>query len=191
LDVTFAGLYLDAYASWDADRSAPGPWVETFSAAADPRHLPPLRHVLLGMNAHINFDLPQALLVTIEPEEFDDAALVSRRAFDHTRIDEILASRVSAEDDELRRFEQPGDRTLLDRLLTPFNQASTRRFLVEARRKVWHNATLLNIARRQGMLTERLAELEALARARVADLRRPGQVVLRLGRAGFGVQLSP
>jgi hypothetical protein len=98
LDVAFATLYLAAYESWEADATAPGPWAETFSAAADPQHLTPLRHVLLSMNAHINFDLPQALLATIEPEEFDDAALVARRAADHTRNDDILSSRVNFED---------------------------------------------------------------------------------------------
>jgi len=35
-----------------------------------------------------------------------------------------------------------------------------------------------------------LRELEALSAERVADLRRPGQVLLRLSRDGFGVLLS-
>src|SRR5260221_9236207 len=37
----------------------------------------------------------------------------------------------------------------------------------------------------------RLAELEQLATARVADLARPGQVLLRLAARGFGIELSP
>ena len=47
------------------------------------------------------------------------------------------------------------------------------------------------LARRQslGQLGERLRELEALSAERVADLRRPGQVLLRLTRDGFGVLL--
>ena len=53
----------------------PGPWRQSFSAA----DLPPLRHVLLGINAHINFDLPQALLALITDDEFDDPALIARR----------------------------------------------------------------------------------------------------------------
>ena len=36
----------------------------------------------------------------------------------------------------------------------------------------------------------RLAELERLATARVADLARPGQVLLRLAARGFGITLS-
>jgi hypothetical protein len=36
----------------------------------------------------------------------------------------------------------------------------------------------------------RLRELEQLSAAKVADLRRPGQVILRLAIRGFGVELS-
>jgi hypothetical protein len=38
---------------------------------------------------------------------------------------------------------------------------------------------------------ERLAELERLATARVADLAAPGPVLLRLAARGFGVTLPP
>jgi hypothetical protein len=189
-DVAFADLYLDAVEQWDASRTAPGPWSVAFEAARGGPRLPPVRHVLLGMNAHINFDLPQALLAVVTDGEFEDPAVLGRREADHARIDEILASRVRAEDVELRKVEQPGDRTLLDRLLVPFDRRATRQFLREARGKVWRNAIVLSRARRDGRLDARMAELEGLSRARVADLRAPGQVVLRLARHGFGVELE-
>ncbi len=189
-DVAFASLYLDALDQWTVSGTAPEPWRVAFAAADGDERLPPLRHVLLGMNAHINLDLPQALLAVITDDGFDDPALVTRRRTDHEHIDEILASRVTAEDRELRRVEQPGDRTLLDRLLTPFNRGATRRFLKEARAKVWRNTMVLSQARRGGAMDARLRELEALAGQRVADLREPGQVVLRLARDGFGVELD-
>ena len=75
-DVSFAGLYLDALEAGLADRKPSRPWEIAFGA---PDRLPALRHVLLGMNAHINYDLPQALLAVITEEEFDDAALLARR----------------------------------------------------------------------------------------------------------------
>ena len=89
-------------------------------------------------------------------------------------------------------MEGPGERTLLDRMLQPFNRQGTRRFLKEARRKVWANARQLSLARREGPgpLAARLAQLEELSRARVADLRAPGQVILKLARRGFGVELA-
>ena len=189
-DVVFAGLYLDALEQWNRGERPPGPWAVAFEPAADGR-VPPLRHVLLGMNAHINYDLPQALLAAITDDEFNDATVVARRGIDHERIDAILASRVDAEDRELQRVESPGDRTRLDRLLKPFNQAATKRFMKESRRKVWRNALALSEARREGRaaLTARLAELEDLSRRRVEDLRVPGQVLMKLAVRGFGVEL--
>jgi hypothetical protein len=188
-DIVFAELYLDALEAWERSAPTPGPWTVAFEAARD-LPLPPLRHLLLSMNAHINLDLPQALLAVISDDELDDPACVSRRRADHQRIDRILAGRVAAEDVELANAEGPGQRTLLDRLLVPFNQAASRRFLAEARRKVWRNAMLLSQARRHDALQARLGELEALCTQRVRDLRAPGQVLLRLARKGFGVELD-
>ncbi|MGH3370901.1 MAG: DUF5995 family protein [Nocardioidaceae bacterium] len=191
-DVAFAQLYLDALEEWNRGDRPAEPWAVAFEAADDER-IPPLRHVLLGMNAHVNYDLPQSLLATITDEEYDDPELIERRRRDHAHIDEILASRVDAEDKKLQKVEEPGDRTWLDRLLTPFNQAATKRFLAEARAKVWHNAVALSEARRRGTddLAARLAELEELSRVRVADLRVPGQVLIKLAVKGFGVRLPP
>ena len=97
------------------------------------------------------------------------------------------------EDFELRKYEQPGDRTLLDRAMTPFNRAASKRFLQEARYKVWRNAMELSVARRAGpeAYRARLRELEDLCRAKVEDLVRPGKVLVRLGLTGFGVLLGP
>lgn len=189
-DVGFAGLYVDAIEQSDAGARAPSPWARTFDAARQ-GGLPPLRHVLLGMNAHINFDLPQALLAAITDAEFGDRRLLAQRRHDHEQIDAILTARVDAEDHELRRVERPGDRTSLDRLMTPFNQAATKRFLRESRRKVWVNAMLLSAARRSGpaALRSRLGQLEELSHQRVVELCSPGQILLKLAIRGFGVEL--
>jgi hypothetical protein len=189
-DVAFANLYLEPLEAWDRGEQPSRPWRIAFEPPAT--RLPPLRHVLLGMNAHINYDLPPALLDVITDEEFQDESVLERRQTDHRHADEILVARVAVEDKELAAVEQPGDRTLLDRMLTPFNRSGTKKFVREAREKVWRNARLLSRARRAGPDTYRakMAELEELSAARVADLRRPGQVLLRLAIKGFGVTLS-
>jgi hypothetical protein len=185
-DVAFADLYLDALEASLTGLAPTRPWQIAFNAPAE---LPPLRHVLLGMNAHINYDLPRALIEVISAEQFEDAALLARREADHRAIDNVLASRVAAEDDELTRLSGPVP--LLDRLLRPFNRLGTQRFLREAREKVWANAITLNRARRQGpdVYTVALAQLEKLSAAKVAALQAPGQVLLRLAATGFGVRL--
>jgi len=78
-----------------------------------------------------------------------------------------------------------------DRLLRPFNRLGTRRFLREAREKVWANAIALSRARREGPDTyaTALAQLEELSAAKVAAFEAPGPVLLRLAATGFGVRL--
>jgi hypothetical protein len=187
-DVAFADLYLSALDTELSGRGrVPRPWRLAFDAAPD---LAPLRHVLLGINAHVNYDLPQALLAVISDDDFSDRVLMGRRRRDHERIDSVLGSRVAAEDGQLTAT---GGATILDRLLTPLNRMASKRFLREARQKVWHNTVELHHARVAGPeeYAVRLSELELLSAAKIAELLRPGQVVLRLAVAGFGVTLPP
>ena len=186
-DVAFADLYLDALEAALAGRRPARPWEVAFGAPAD---LPPLRHVLLGMNAHINYDLPQALLAVITDEEFADPAVRARRESDHRAIDNVLAARVGAEGDELAAVSRPA--TPLDRLLTPVNRVGTRRFLRESREKVWANAVVLSAARTAGPVAyaSALNQLAELSAAKVTALQAPGQVLLKLAATGFGVRLS-
>jgi Family of unknown function (DUF5995) len=180
----FADLYFRAHDADLAGQPVPRPWRLAFDAPDD---LPDLRHVLLGINAHINYDLPQALLAVISVADHENPDLLAARRRDHERIDGVLGARVSAEDEGLPRG------SLLDRVLAPLNRRATRRFLTEARRKVWLNTTALHEARVTGEAAyrTRLAELEVLSAAKIADLLEPGQVLLRLAVAGFGVTLPP
>ncbi len=194
-DVAFAQLYLDALAAHEEDPgSAPRPWRAALGADPD---LHPLQHVLLGINAHINYDLPQALLAVITDDEFAEPGVLARRRRDHERIDGVLAARVAAEDAALdvsaaSARSIPG-RSVYDRAMQPLNRAATKRFLREARRKVWLNTEQLQAARLQGeqVYRVRLAELELLSAARIADLLAPGNVLLKLAVGGFGVVLPP
>jgi hypothetical protein len=187
-DLVFAGLYLEALdAHLSGTRRPSRPWRLAFDAAPG---LPPVLNVLLGVNAHINYDLPQALLAVITDDDFSAPSVLARRRRDHERIDAILSGRVAAEDVELS---SRSVRTLLDRALRPVNRWASRRFLKEARQKVWKNTLQLWQARVAGeaVYATRLAELEVLSAAKIADLLAPGQVLLRLAFAGFGVSLPP
>ncbi len=190
-DVAFARRYLDAMVQWESGTPVPLPWQVAFDATTGPR-MAPLRHVLLGINAHVNYDLPQALLDVIDDAEFRDPTLLERRAADHRRIDAVLAGRVAAEDGELAKVELPGDRDWFDRAGRPFNRFGVKVFVREARRKVWSNARLLSEARGSGpeALARQLALLERASAARVSDLIRPKRVILELAVRGFGVELQ-
>jgi hypothetical protein len=187
-DVDFAGLYLDALAAHRRDPStAPHPWRRAFGAKPG---LPPEAHVLLGVNAHINFDLPQSMVRKIPPADMADADVVARRHRDHRAIDGVLATQVALEDRALQGA--GGRRTLLDRVAAPVNRLAVRMFLTESRRKVWANTLELHAARLAGpdAYTLRVSALSDAAAERVADLLRPGPVLLRLAVRGFGVRLA-
>jgi hypothetical protein len=187
-DLDFAGFYLDALDVHLSGRGRPSrPWRLAFAASPD---LPPLLHVLLGVNAHINFDLPQALLAVITDAEFSDSSLLAKRHRDHERIDAILSGRVAAEDVEISARSV---RTALDRAMRPLNRWASRRFLKEAREKVWENTLQLWRAKASGddEYQARRAELELLSAAKIADLLAPGHVLPRLAISGFGVSLPP
>jgi hypothetical protein len=64
LDVRFAGLFFSALESYGRDPgSTPSAWVPLFAQRSRPG-IAPLQFALAGMNAHINRDLPVALVTT-------------------------------------------------------------------------------------------------------------------------------
>lgn len=66
LDVVFAGLYFQALNKWLRQPAlAPRSWRAVFAARGRPCRAP-LRFALAGMNAHINHDLPLAVVRTCE-----------------------------------------------------------------------------------------------------------------------------
>lgn len=186
--VAFADLYLEELGSWQRGDPAALPWQLAFEAGSG---VSPLAHQLIGLNAHLNFDLPQAVLAVVSDEEFADEGSLAQRRADSEHIDALVVRRVPEEYRYLRGVGGPMRQEFLARVLYPLNLAASRRWLVAARRSVWHNAMQLSLARRSGAvaLTRRIADLEVLCAAKVAELLRPGQVVLRLAATGFGVTL--
>ncbi|MFC7547962.1 DUF5995 family protein [Plantactinospora sp. GCM10030261] len=187
-NVEFAELYLTAFVADQRGTPVPGPWRVAFDTARQRPDLPPLRHVLLGMNAHINYDLPQSLIAVISPAEFADPEVRRTRREDHTRVDAVLLRRIT---DEQVRLSGTGRVTVTDRSLAPLNRLATARLLTEARAKVWRNVDVLDRARRDGpgRYAAALRHLDAAATAKLTELTAPGQVLLRLARRGFGVLL--
>ncbi|AXI80754.1 DUF5995 family protein [Peterkaempfera bronchialis] len=87
LDVVFAGRYLTAV---DADLAGQRPtpcWRPLFSLRAHP-HIHPVQFALAGMNAHIELDLPLAVVETCRRRSCPPEAL----AADYHRINEVLAA---------------------------------------------------------------------------------------------------
>lgn len=107
MDVIFAGLYLRAHREWTAGRPCAEPWRLAFEAASDDGLLV-LQHLLLGMNAHINLDLPIAALAAAG----DDLPRL-RRDYDHlnvilTRMIDRMQAAVNAVSPELAWLDRLG-----------------------------------------------------------------------------------
>lgn len=63
LDVTFASRYITAYHQWQQKQQPSASWTLAFSIF-NKRSKMVLQHLLIGMNAHINFDLGVAVVET-------------------------------------------------------------------------------------------------------------------------------
>ena len=74
LDVLFANRYLDALASWKSGGEPSASWKIAFEACRS-RSVLVLQHLLLGISAHINFDLGIAAVETMRGVGQDVATL--------------------------------------------------------------------------------------------------------------------
>ncbi len=139
--VAFANLYVDALDRWDRRRpgDAPKSWYLCFDAARAGRSLV-LQDVFLGVNAHVNNDLPFALAsVSIDPDR-------EARYADHAAVNAVLGSVVDRATEQLSTLYAPGLRAMgeaagqLDEMLSLFS-------LQVARESAWESALSLANAR--------------------------------------------
>jgi hypothetical protein len=168
---------LEATERWTVDGSAPGPWQVVFRAAATVA-APPATLALLALDAHVGYDLPQALLDVLPDDAFDDETLVAARVRDHARMDRLLLAHLDTE------------RTLLGSPGAP-DLRIHQRTLDEARPRVWGAARLLSVARRQGpsALKARVDELGERSVHHLDELRPGRRRRLRVVRPSLGVVL--
>jgi len=89
LDVAFANLYFAAVRAVEAGAAPPPAWRPLFAARRS-LAIAPLQFALAGMNAHINRDLPVALVETFTAST-TAMARPSAEASDYDRINDVLA----------------------------------------------------------------------------------------------------
>jgi len=139
-DTLFADYYFSAYDSWAAGRTAdvPPAWRITFNAAS--RHaVSALGDLFLGINAHVQRDLP-FVLYSIGLAAPDG----SSRKPDHDRVDEIL-NRVT--DPVIAEIARRFDPTIAyTNLPTMFDDATVFQIIAAWREKAWRNAEALAAA---------------------------------------------
>jgi len=136
-DAVFADLYFDAYDAWHTGnrQAVPAAWAIAFQAARD-RSLPAQGNLSLGINAHIQRDLPFALAAIglVKPDG-------SSRKPDHDRVNEFL-NRVT--DDLYAEIGSRFDPTINDTNLPGSADDFTIFQLIPAWREIaWRNAERL------------------------------------------------
>jgi hypothetical protein len=113
LDVVFASLFFEAL---DAPASAPRAWVPLFEARSN-RRIAPLQFALAGINAHINRDLPVALVSTCT-EQHVELRVDSPEHADFEAVNALLAQTL----ERVKAQFLTGWVRVVDRLLHPFGR---------------------------------------------------------------------
>jgi hypothetical protein len=159
LDVEFAKLYLEALRLWSAsDAPTPKSWSLLFRHR-DAREVPPLLCAILGITAHICFDLPNALVDTFKV--LGAAPQDDKRYKDYLRINEILHQRIPELRDELS---EGNLKALFHRLSGPVDEWFEGAALVFARNRAWDDACELWLLRDDvGAYAAELAALDTRA----------------------------
>lgn len=86
----FASLYFASLNTFNKDRQEERAWKVAHGMAADKRSSV-VQDLLLGINAHINYDLPVALYQNlVEHDDGPDIISLAKRKFDHDQVNNIL-----------------------------------------------------------------------------------------------------
>lgn len=136
----FAEYYFTALDEYDADAGAtPAVWRLAHDQALH-HHTAVLQKMLLGINAHINYDLVFALSDLLAPEwEQLTPTLREARFADHCHVNAIIGRTIdTVQDDVIDRYSPL--MVLVDKLLGPLDELIASRLIADWRDEVWRQA---------------------------------------------------
>ncbi len=136
----FAAYYLDALEKYEeGDAQTPAVWKQVHDASRH-QQLHILQHLLLGINAHINYDLVLAIYDAMEP---DWAAIPSHklkeRMEDHDLVNRIIRETIDAVQDEVIEREAPFMK-LVDSLMGRVDEWLLAELITNWRTDVWNES---------------------------------------------------
>lgn len=165
----FAGYYFEALNAYEQGQPTPEVWKYAFDAARDtdtPTHV--IQHLILGVNAHICYDLVFTLVdvlrrewAILTPEQRE------QRYQDHLQVNEIIYQTIDRVQDQIIAQYSPimGH---VDRVFVRVDEWLVRRLITHWRDQVWHTALQCmecSTANELKTLREQI-EQDALKRAR-------------------------
>lgn len=136
----FADYY---FVALDAYEGAAGPvpaiWQQTFDLARDPA-VSVIHNLLLGVNAHINYDLALAVSDMLGPEATTSTPVqwAERRA-DYDLVNQVIAASIDSVQEQVVDEHLPEMR-IVDLALGPLDEHLIARMIVQWRDRVWDNA---------------------------------------------------
>lgn len=136
----FASYYFNALGAYEAgDPAVPVVWRQAHAAAGQP-HTLAIQNLLLGVNAHVNYDLVFAVVDLLAPE-WAGLAEPEREAryHDFCLVNHVIAETVDAVQDQvLERYSLAME--VVDRLMGPVDEWIAAHLIAQWRDEVWQNA---------------------------------------------------
>ncbi len=144
LDVVFAGFYFRAIQSSLSGQSTPGCWQALFSRR-NQTDLARIQFALAGMNAHINHDLPQAVLALCKADQIEPQHGTTQYT-DFTNVNTTLDELIDQAKIDMR-LRLLGDAlpavSALDDRIAAFSMSALREAAWDNAEVLWHMDSLL------------------------------------------------
>lgn len=135
----FAGYYFTAVESDECGEPCPAAWNVAFECCSR-TDLHPLQHLFLGINAHINRDLPLALVDVLDDWADLGPADRARRHADHMRVNDVIAETIDEVQRDIVAVRAPA-MAVLDAALGPLDEWLISRMIRSWRDDTWMAAT--------------------------------------------------
>ena len=130
----FSTLYFESLVAPADDRA----WQIAHRVAEQPGSSV-IQNALLGINAHINFDLPRAIATNLDPAELPNYEIMQKRKFDHDQVNNLLVRTVNPVQRVLAKNYEPGI-GVVDKVLGGYDERACGWLLRTYRERVWWNA---------------------------------------------------
>ena len=139
----FAGYYFAALRAYEqGSPTTPVVWRVAHDAGRDKLTMT-LQNLLLGVNAHINYDLVLTLVDLLAPTWPRLSATERQRCYDdYSRVNQVIARTIDEVQDEIVEQATPALQ-VVDALLGPMDEWATARLIDAWREDVWRHAVAM------------------------------------------------
>ena len=146
----FASLYFRSLDGLDRNRgkNVERAWMLAHEAARGSGSTV-VQNALLGINAHINYDLARAIATNFDPGDLADPATLARRKFDHDQVNNLLVRTLEPIQKILAHDYEPGI-DFADRVLGKLDERLSETGLKYYRERVWTDAVAFAAAMKRG-----------------------------------------